>query len=218
MRRFLKLLPLLVPLLALVLLAAAFVRTMDHTGERLAASNSVKLQQPALQINGGSRVCQPIIAPRDAASALMFVAPTAPKGPPLTMTVTSAGRTVATSHIAGGWTGGTARFAFPTLPRTYSPATICVRNGGAAPIAFSGLPTAGLTNTTVDGKQQPGVMTVEFFRPGVSNWWSLLPTIAHRAGVLKGSLAGAWGFWVAAALVLLAGVAALALTLGGLRR
>jgi hypothetical protein len=46
----------------------------------------------------------------------------------------------------------------------------------------------------------------------------LLPTIAHRAGVLKGSLAGAWGFWVAAALVLLAGVAALALTLGGLRR
>ena len=217
MRRPLKLLPLVIPLIALVLLAAAFARTMDHTGERLAGSNSVKLQQPAIQIDGGSRLCQPIIAPRDAASALLFVAPTGPKGPPLTMTVTGAGRMVATSHIAGGWTGGTARFAFPTLRSTYSPATICVRNDGAAPIAFSGLPIAAPTSTTVDGKPQQAVITVEFFRPGVSNWWSLLPTIAHRAGVLKGSLAGAWGFWLAAALVLLAGIGALALTLGGLR-
>jgi hypothetical protein len=62
------------------------------------------------------------------------------------------------------------------------------------------------------------VITVEFFRPGVSNWWSLLPTIAHRAGVLKGSLAGAWAFWFAAALVLLAGAGAIAISLGGLRR
>jgi hypothetical protein len=218
MRRLLKLLPLLVPLLALVLLAAAFARTMDHTGERLAGSNSVKLQQPAIQIDGGSRLCQPIVAPRDAASALMFVAPTGPKGPPLALTLTSAGRTVARSHIAGGWTGGTARFAFPTLRSTYSPAKICVRNDGKAPIAFSGLPTAGPTSTTVDGTQQRAVITVEFFRPGVSDWWSLLPTIAHRAGVLKGSLAGAWGFWLAAVLVLLAGAGALALTLGGLRK
>jgi hypothetical protein len=218
MRRLLKLLPLLIPLIALVLLALAFARTMGHTGERLAASNSVKLQQPALQIDGGSRLCQPILAPGDAASALLFVAPTAPKGPPLTMALTAAGTTIATSHIAGGWTGGTARFAFPTLHTTYLKATICIRNGGAAPIAFSGLPIAAPTSTTVDGKAQQAVITVEFFRPGVSNWWSLLPTIAHRAGVLKGSLSGAWGFWLAAALVLLAGVGAVAITLGGLRR
>jgi hypothetical protein len=218
MRRLLKLLPLLVPLLALVLLAAAFARTMGHTGERLAGSNSVKLQQPAVQIDGGSRLCQPIIAPREAASALLFVAPTGPKGPPLTMTLTSGGRTIASSHIAGGWTGGIARFPFPTLRSTYGTATICVRNGGSAPIAFSGLPTSDLTSTSVDGTPQRAVITVEFFRPGVSNWWSLLPTIAHRAGVLKGSLAGAWAFWFAAALVLLAGAGAIAISLGGLRR
>ena len=218
MRRLLTLLPLLVPLLALVLLAAAFARTMGHTGERLAASNSVKLQQPALQVSGGASVCQPILAPRDAASALMFVAPTTPKGPPLTMTLTGGGRTLAKSHIAGGWTGGIARFAFPTLHSTYATARICVRNDGAAPIAFSGLPTSELTRTTVNGAQQRAFVTVEFFRPGVSDWWSLLPTIAHRAGVLKGSLAGAWGFWLAGGLVLLAAVGGLALTLGGLRR
>jgi hypothetical protein len=217
-RRLLKLLPLLIPLIALVLLALAFVRTMGHTGERLAASNSVKLQQPAVQINGGSLLCQPIVAPRDAASALVFASPTGPKGPPLTMTLRGGGRTVATSHIAGGWTGGLARFSFPALGTTYSKATLCIRNGGAAPIAFSGLPVGVPTSTTVDGTAQQAVITVELFRPGVSNWWSLLPTIAHRAGVLKGSLSGAWGFWLAAALVLLAGAGALALTLTELRR
>ena len=218
MRRLLKLLPLLIPLIALVLLALAFVRTMGHTGERLAGSNSVKLQQPALQIGSGSRVCQPIIAARDAASVLVYAAPTAPKGPPLTMTLTDGGRAIATSHIAGGWTGGLARFSFPTLRTTYGKATICIRNEGAAPIAFSGLPVPVPSSTQVDGTPQRAVLTVELFRPGVSNWWSLLPTIAHRAGVLKGSLSGAWGFWLAAALVLLAGAGALALTLTELRR
>jgi hypothetical protein len=217
-RRHLKLLPLLIPLLALVLLALAFVRTMGHTGERLAASNSVKLQQPAVQINGGSLLCQPIVAPHDAASALVFAAPTGPKGPPLTMTLSGGARTVATSHIAGGWTGGLARFSFPALGTTYAKATLCIRNGGAAPIAFSGLPVGVPTSTTVDGTPQQAVITIELFRPGVSTWWSLLPTIAHRAGVLKGSLSGAWGFWLAAALVLLAGAGALALTLTELRR
>ena len=212
-----RLLPLLLPLVALALLALAFARTMDHTAERLAGSNSVKLQQPAIQIDASSRLCQPIVAPRDAASALVFVAPTAPKGPPLTMTLTSGGRSLARSHIAGGWTGGTVRFAFPTLTTTSSKAMLCVRNEGAAPIAFSGLPTAELTSTTVDGTAQRAVITVEFFRPGVSNWWSMLPTIAHRAGILKGSLSGGWSFWLAAALVLLAGVGALTITLRGIR-
>src|SRR4051794_6912097 len=217
MRRVLKLLPLLIPLLALVLLAASFAGTMNHKAERLAASNSVKLQQPAVQATAGARLCQPILAPRDAASALFYVAPTAPKGPPLTMTLTGGGRTLARSHIAGGWTGGLARFPFPTLTRTYDEATVCIRNEGGAPIAFSGLPTSTLTRTTVDGVQQKAVVTAQFFRPGTSTWWSLLPTIAHRVSVLKGSLAGAWAFWLAAALVLAAGVGALVITLRGLR-
>jgi hypothetical protein len=215
MRRVLKLLPLLIPLLALVLLAAKFVGTMNHRAERVAASNSVKLQQPVIQINGGSQLCQSILAPRDAASAMFFLAPTTPKGPPMSLTLTAGGRTIATSRIAGGWTGGTPRFPFRTLDRTYTDAEakICARNEGRAPIAFSGLPVGAPTSTTVDGKAQKAVVTVQFFRPGTSTWWELLPTIAHRAGVLKGSLAGSWAFWVAAALVLLAGVSALAITL-----
>src|SRR5436305_15282895 len=191
---------------------------MNHSGERLAGSNSVKLQQPAIQINGRSRLCQPGVAPRDAASVLLFVAPTGPKGPPLSSTLTASGHTIATSRIAGGWTGGTVRVTVRKLPATYGEAFLCVRNEGRAPLAFSGLPTTTPTRTTVDGQPKKGVITVEFFPPGTSDWWSLLPTIAHRAGVLKGSLAGAWGFWLAAALVLVAGLAALGIAAGGLRR
>jgi hypothetical protein len=215
--RLLKLLPLLVPLVALVLLGAKFFGTMGHEHEHLAGSNSVKLQQPVIQIDPGSSLCQPIVAPKDAASALFFSAPTAPKGPPLTMTLRGAHRTLARSQIPGGWTGGVVRFHFPTLGATYPNAIICVRAGGRAPIAFSGLPLGVQTSTTVDGTPQRASITIQFFRPGVGDWWSLLPTIAHRAGVLRGSLAGAWGFWLAAALVLLAGVASLLIMVGARR-
>lgn len=218
MRRLLKFLPLLVPLLALVLLGAKFVRTMGHEREHLAGSNSVKLQQPVIQIDPGSRLCQPVVAPKDAASAQFYTAPTGPKGPPLAMTLSGAHQTIARSRIAGGWTGGVVRFHFPTLRATYPAGTICVRAGGRDPIAFSGLPLGTETRTTVDGAPQRAAITIQFFRPGVSTWWSLLPTIAHRAGVLRGSLAGAWGFWLAAVLVLLAGAGSLLIVLAGWRR
>lgn len=210
-------LPLFVPLIVLVPLGVAFARTMAHDRERLAGSNSVKLARPVVQISGGSRLCQPIVAPRESASALLFAGLTAPTGPPLTMTLTSGGRLLASSRMAGGWTGGLARFAFRTLERTYAHATICVRNDGAAPIAFSGVSSPVPTETTVDAVRQRARVTVELFRPGTSTWWSLLPAIAHRVGVLKGSLSGGWGFWLAAACALLAGAGSLALVLRGLR-
>jgi hypothetical protein len=199
-----------VPVIAFVLLAVSFVSTMGHKAERLAGSNSVKLQQPVIQVDPHSLLCQGILAPKDAASVLLFAAPTAPKGPPLSMSLTARdGTRLASGHMAGGWTGGVARFSFARLAATHADAALCIRNQGAAPIAFGGLPAK--TSTTVDGQLQDGTITVQFFRPGTSSWWSLLPTIAHRAGVLKGSLAGAWSFWFAAALLLLAGAGSIAL-------
>jgi hypothetical protein len=199
-----------VPVIALVLLALSFGRTMNHTGERLAGGNSVKLQQPVVQVSAGGLLCQGILAPRDAASVLLFVAPTAPTGPPLTMSLAARdGPRLAGGQMAGGWTGGVARFSFPRLRASYPDATLCVRNRGSDPVAFAGLPST--TSATIDGALQNGTITVQFFRPGTSSWWSLLPTIAHRAGVIKGSLAGGWTFWLAAALLLLAGGGSIAL-------
>src|SRR5207237_2769496 len=134
-----KFLPLLLPLLAAVLLVLAFLHTMGRQSERLAASDSVPRGGLVVQIAPRSRVCQQVLAPRDAASAYFFVAPTAPTGPSLSMRLDKDGRTLATSRIAGGWTGRTISFPFLTLSRTYMDARICVRNQGLTPLRFEGL-------------------------------------------------------------------------------
>jgi hypothetical protein len=218
MRRRLNI-AMLLPLLAAALLVLVFVRTMSHGAERLAGSNSAPPQGLVVQIGRGTHVCQQILAPNDAASARFFVATLGAKatGPPLTMRLDDNGRTLATSHVAGGWTGDKLDFPFPTLTRTYLRARICVRNEGGGAVRFQGLATGQPTSTLVNGKPEYAVISIVFLRPGKSDAWSLLPTIAQRAGVLKGALAGGWSFWFAAALVLIAGAAAIVVSLRGRR-
>lgn len=211
-------LPLLLPLLALAVLAVVFVSTMGHEDERRAGTNSVNDQGLVVQVGGGSRVCQQTLVPRDAASARLPVAPIARGGPPLSMTLVAGGRTIVTSRIARGWTGDELRFPFGKVARTHPGGTLCIRNEGRSALRFGGLSTGVPTSTLVDGKPEKAVITIEYFRSGKSDWWSLLPTIAHRAGILKGSLSGAWSFWFAAALVLIAGAVAVAVALRGARR
>jgi hypothetical protein len=206
-------------LLAAALLVLVFLRTMGHSAERLAGSNSAPPQGLVVQIGRGTHVCQGILAPNDAASARFFVATpgASTKGPPLSMRLDDNGRTLATSRVAGGWTGDKLDFHFPTLSRTYLQARICVRDEGRGAVRFQGLATGQPTSTLVNGKPEYAVISIVFFRPGKSDAWSLLPTIAQRAGVLKGSLAGGWSFWFAAALVLSAGAAAIVVSLRGSR-
>ena len=218
MRRRSKYLPLLLPLLAAALLVLVFARTMGHSAQRLAGSNSVPPEALVVQVGGGSRVCQGILAPRNAASVHFFVDSRTHNGPPLTMRLGKDGRTLATSHIAGGWSGGTIRMPFRTLSRNYLEARICLWDEGHTPIRFIGLSTSQPTSTVVGRTPQYGALSIEFFRPGQSDSWALLPTIATRAGILKGSLAGGWSFWFAIALVLVAGAGAIALSLGGVRQ
>jgi hypothetical protein len=218
MRRRLNI-AMLLPLLAAALLVLVFLRTMGHSAERLAGSNSVPPERLVVQIGRGTHVCQQILVPHDAASARFFVSTlgAGAKGPPFSMRLDDNGRTLATSRVAGGWTGDKLDFHFPTLTRTYLQARICVRDEGRGIVRFQGLATGQPTSTLVNGKPEYAAISIVFFRPGKSDAWSLLPTIAQRAGVLKGALAGGWSFWFAAALVLIAGAAAIALSLRGRR-
>ena len=211
-------LPLLLPVLAFGVCATVFLHTMGEAAPRVAGTDSVNPKGLVVQISEGSRVCQPTLLPRDAASVRLFVAPTVGATSPLSMTLLAGGRAVATSHLAAGWTGTRPRFDFPTLSRTVAAGTICIRNEGRTSVRFGGSSAGRPTATTVNGAPERALITVEFFRPGVSDWWSLLPTIAHRAGVLKGSLAGGWGFWLAVALALLAGAIACGVSMRGIGR
>jgi hypothetical protein len=218
MRRVVKFLPLLVPLLVAAALLVAFLATMGRESPPLAASNSVPLQSLVVQLGRGSNVCQSILAPRGAGVAKLFVAPLdATQGPPMSMRLDDSGRTLRTSRIGGGWTGESVRFPFSTLTATYPAARICVRTKGRPEVRFTGFSNPPSTTTRVNGKHVPAVIGAEFFRPGKTDAWSLLPAIARRAGILKGSLAGAWSFWLAVALVLSGGAIALVVTVRGLR-
>jgi hypothetical protein len=218
MRDRAKFLPLLLPLLAAVVLLVLFVRAMSHSEPRLAGTNSVPTESPVIQLAPRSRVCQQIDAPATAASIQFYVAPLKAKGPPLSMRLAKDGRTLATGRVAAGWNADTVRFHFPTLTEDSVESTVCVRNEGRSPARFVGLATGTPTSTLVDGKPEYAVIGAVFFRPGTSDVWSLLPTIAAREGVLKGSLSGGWSFWFAAFLVLLAGVTAVVLSLRGFSR
>lgn len=203
------------PLVAIVLLAIAFAQAMGHKAERLAGSNSVVLERPILQISGGSLLCQTTLAPRDATAVQLFVAPAGPKGPPLGVEITAgSGRALASGHLAGGWSGGVVKVPIARIRESAADGKICIRNEGKDPLAFAGV-SSKFVKAEVDSRPQNAALALLFFRPGTESWSSLLPTIAHRAGVLKGSLAGAWVFWFAIALVALAGALSMAITFRG---
>jgi hypothetical protein len=203
----------LVPLGALVYLAIAFGGTMGHSGARLAGSNSVVLQKPILQIPGGSLLCQATVAPKDAASVQLFVVPAGPQGPPLDLTITDgAGRTISTGHMAGGWSGGVIKVPLARIRSSAADGKLCIRNRGRDALALGGVSSQFL-KALIDGKPQDAAITMLFFRDGSETWTSLLPTIGHRVGVLKGSVSGAWVFWLALVLVALAGVLSMAVML-----
>jgi hypothetical protein len=206
----------LVPLVVLVLLANSFVSNMGHSRQRLAGTNSVALQRPVIQISGGSLLCQSTLAPRDATSLQLFVVPTGPAGPPLEVSISRNERELARGQLAGGWVGGDVFVPISRIPESAADGTICIRNKGLKPLGFSGVTTEVL-KALVDGRPQSAAITVLYFREGSESWWSLLPTIAHRAGVLKGALSGAWVFWLVVALVGAAGALGIATMVGGRR-
>jgi hypothetical protein len=105
--------------------------------------------------------------------------------------------------------GGVIKVPITRVRQSAADGKLCIRNEGKDAVAFAGSPSEFL-KAEVDGKSQSAAITVLLLRAGSESWTDLLPTIAHRAGVLKGSFAGGWILWVAVALVALAGAAALA--------
>jgi hypothetical protein len=202
------------PLAALVLFVIAFASTMGHEAPRLAGSNSVILKQPVVQISGGSELCQSTLAAKDAESIRLFVVPPGAEGPPLAVRLSGdGGRTLATGRVAG-WSGGVVNVPIRRIRESAPDGELCIRNEGRDAVAFAGSPSEFL-RAKIDGQSQNAAITVLLFRAGKESWTDLLPTIAHRAGVLKGALAGAWIFWAAVALIALAGVVSLAVVYKG---
>ena len=75
--------------------------------------------------------------------------------------------------------------------------------GGSSPVVIGG--EAGPVDPSaelIDGRQQPGRISLSYLRRGSESWWQLLPTLSHRFGLGKASLVGDWTLPVAALLLL----------------
>lgn len=199
--------PWLVPLLVLIAAVLGFFDTMRHTGERVAGTNSVTPQGTIFEVHDRQTACQATLLPKGARTVMLWVKREEGYSPRITLTFTSQGRRIAAGHLDENWAGDFVRIPIDRASRTYPDATMCIRADGPKGFWLSGIPSQFLI-ATLDGQPQGTAIAVEFYRAGNESWWGILPTIAHRAGVLKGSLAGAWAFW--AALVLLLVVAILA--------
>jgi hypothetical protein len=114
-----------------------------------------------------------------------------------------AGSTVALGGVQGGHQG------YVVLPLRRSPgaspaATACLHVGGAFRVAIGGTGVArGSPRERVDGKPQPGLITILYLRRGQESWWQLLPVLDLRFGLGKAAFFGRWALPAVALLVLL---------------
>jgi hypothetical protein len=198
----------------LVGLAILLAVTLSHSEQRVAGGNAVPIQQPVVFIPGhGGEVCQATLLPAGAASVQLWVKRTVESGPPLDVEFSARGRRIAGGHLDGDWGTDVVRIPIGRARSTHADTVMCIRNQGKPELGFLGIPSNFVT-VKVNGKDQHAAITAQFFRKGESSWLSILPSIAHRAGVLKGSLSGAWILWAALAGILVAALLSLVLVLG----
>jgi hypothetical protein len=76
-----------------------------------------------------------------------------------------------------------------------------VRNAGGRDVVLGGNGTA-VAGIEVDGEPVNALVRVGWLEPSSRSWFSALPAVAHRFGIVKASWAGAWTFWLVVVLVL----------------
>jgi hypothetical protein len=122
-------------------------------------------------------------------------------GPRVTVTLSSAGRVIASGERASGWTGGvvTVPLSPPSEQRSGVDLCFALFLDGDESVELSGERAgAGLAAQSSSGAL-PGRVSVEYLRAGRSSWWSLVPQLARRMGIGHAP-AGTWSAVLAAAL------------------
>ena len=206
--------------LAVSLLAVAVGLAIDMSGRapRTAGSNRVLPATFATVAPAGSVVCQPQGSPPSgAASAQLTIGTYGRPRPELRLDfLDAAGRTVSSGRLPAGVAQGV--IAIPLSPAHGEAVRVCLRVAGPERIALAGESLAASpTSVSIDGHEQPGVMSLMFFRAGKESWWQLLGTLTTRFGLGKASFFGDWTLPAMALLLLGAWVASLRLLLRELR-
>ena len=139
--------------------------------------------------------------------------------PGVEVTVIAPGLGRVSGRVSGGWAQGSVTVPVPGAVRGAAKAKVCVRNTGRAAIGLVGSGADPSVGLRVDGGAPRSARIRMEYTPGrAQTWWSLLGTLAQRAGAIRGAAPGGATFWLW--ILLLAGVvaASVAALLAGVRR
>ncbi len=188
----------LVPLVLAVgtlLTAGVLVLDMSGSGPRTAGSNRVPPQGISVFATGGQTVCQVIPGfPYDAGRVGVLLSAFGRLRPSVEMTFLGSGNRVIARTAAEG--GGQGLVLMPIRRLSWAPAaTACLRivSGPKVGVRGYGFPL-GPGTVRVDGKPEPGVMSIFYYRSRNETWWQLLPVLDQRFGWGKAPFFGTWTF------------------------
>lgn len=191
---------------ALAVGLGALALDMSRAAPRTAGSNHVSPAVFAAVVPARGELCEPLPPlPSDAARAQLLIGTYGPPVPALSLRYLDAsGAIVASGQLTAGVPQGVVSVPLHRVAAG-SATRACLRVGGSvSKIALGG--EAGAINAGseyVNGKQQPGLVSIVYQRAGSESWWELLPTLAGRFGLGKASVLGDWAL-LAAALALAA--------------
>jgi hypothetical protein len=202
--------------LAVSLLAVAVGLAIDMSGSapRTAGSNRVLPMAFVAVVPAGGMVCQSQGAPPSGAASVRITIGTYGRPrPELRLAFFDpSGLVVSSGRLSAGTAQGVV--AIPLSPAHGEAVRACLHVGGREPVALAGENLAASPKSiSIDGRPQPGVMSMMFVRGGKESWWQLLGTLTERFGLGKASFFGDWtlpalallllGAWVASARLLL---------------
>jgi hypothetical protein len=190
---------------ALLLVAGGLALDMSGRAQRGAGSNHISPAVFSASVPTGGLVCQPVTSlPSDAARVQLLIGTYGHAVPDLEMRFLGARNTeVAVGHLPAGAREGLVTLPLIHLRAAPAPERACLRVAGTSPVVLGG--EAGPVDPgaeSINGRQQPGRVSLLYLRSGKESWWQLLPTLAHRFGLGKASLFGDWTLSVVALLLL----------------
>jgi hypothetical protein len=190
----------------LLLVVGILVLNMSQAAPRTAGSDHTSLVTVSASVPGGGRLCQ--IAPRlpaEAASAQVFIRTHGRPVPDLKLRfVGTAKSEVAAGHRPAGGREGLVTIPLSLVSAAKNAKSVCVLVGGTAGVFFEGERGGiGRPSEVVNGRRQPGRITVLYVRSGKQTWWEMLGVLDRRFGLGKASFFGNWTL-VVVALALLA--------------
>lgn len=151
----------------------------------VAGTNRVAPAVFAVSLPRGGLLCQSVPPPpADAAGVVITIGSyDAPLPATRVRFLADSGAVSAAGQIAAGARAGPTSIPLRRPQGAPAASRLCLRFAGHAHVVVAGgATTPGPGSAQVDGRAQPGVVGLTYYRRPGESWWSMLPTLVERFG------------------------------------